>query len=258
VTILSIENVTVTFGAGTEALLAVDDVSLDVRRGEFLCLLGPSGCGKSTLLKVVAGLVDAQRGQVRIAPDATTSGLDTVMVWQEHTLIPWRRIDDNVALSLELRGMPRAERRARACDALATLGIADFAAYLPRQLSGGMRQRAGIARALVADPRIMLMDEPFAAVDAQTRRILQEQVLLLTQQLKKTVVFVTHSIEEALLLGDRIAVMSARPGRIKALIEVTFPRPRDASIRRTEVFQDLEEHIWQLLRGEAERAELET
>ncbi len=257
-TILSIDSVSVLFGTGPEAVLAVDDVSLDVRAGEFLCLVGPSGCGKSTILKVVAGLVPAQRGSVTIAPDGASGGLDAVMVWQEHTLIPWRRIDDNVALSLELKGVPRAERRARATEALAQLGIADFAAFHPRQLSGGMRQRAGIARALVADPRILLMDEPFAAVDAQTRRILQEQVLLLSQELRKTIVFVTHSIEEALLLGDRIAVMSARPGRIKALIDVPFDRPRDSSIKRTTVFQELEEHIWHLLRDEAAKAELET
>jgi NitT/TauT family transport system ATP-binding protein len=178
-------------------------------------------------------------------------------VWQEHTLIPWRRIDDNVALSLECRGIRRAARRERAHEALRALGIGEFAAYYPRQLSGGMRQRAGIARALVADPRILLMDEPFAAVDAQTRRILQEQVLALSQRLRKTIVFVTHSIEEALLLGDRVAIMSARPGRIKAVIDVTFPRPRDARVRRTVEFQDQEEQIWELLRDEAARAELE-
>jgi ABC-type nitrate/sulfonate/bicarbonate transport system ATPase subunit len=175
VAILSIDHVSVAFGTGPQALPVVDDVSLFVDEGEFLCLLGPSGCGKSTLLKVVAGL---------LAP------------------------------------------------------------------------RAGIARALVADPRILLMDEPFAAVDAQTRRILQEQVLALSQELRKTVVFVTHSIEEALLLGDRVAVMSARPGRIKSIIDVRFPRPRGAAIRRTAEFQDLEEHIWLLLRDEAARAEL--
>jgi NitT/TauT family transport system ATP-binding protein len=254
---LIIDRVSVAFGSGADALLAVDDVSLEVRDGEFLCLLGPSGCGKSTLLKVVAGLVAAQRGSVRLTRTGAGTGLDAVMVWQEHTLIPWRRIDDNVALSLELQGVPRAERRERARAALAALGIGEFAGYYPRQLSGGMRQRAGIARALVADPRILLMDEPFAAVDAQTRRILQEQVLRLSQQMNKTVVFVTHSIEEALLLGDRVAVMSARPGRIKALIEVTFPRPREASVKRSQAFQDLEEHIWQLLRDEAARAELE-
>ena len=253
--ILSIDGVCVAFGTGADALLAVDDVSLAVERGEFLCLLGPSGCGKSTLLKVVAGLVQPQRGSVTIVRDHDAPGPEAVMVWQEPTLIPWRRIDDNVALSLELRGVGKTERRARAREALATLGIAEFAAFHPRQLSGGMRQRAGIARALVADARILLMDEPFAAVDAQTRRILQEQVLLLSQQLRKTVVFVTHSIEEALLLGDRVAVMSARPGRIKALVDVTFPRPRDAGIRRTTAFQDLEEHIWTLLRDEAARAE---
>ena len=255
--ILNITGVSVVFGAGEKALLAVDDVSLSVEEGEFLCLLGPSGCGKSTLLKVVAGLVAAQQGAVRIARNGGRETLDAVMVWQEHTLIPWRKIKDNVAFSLELRGVPAKERHAAAHKALTALGIADFGDYYARQLSGGMRQRAGIARALVADPRILLMDEPFAAVDAQTRRILQEQVLTLSQELRKTIVFVTHSIEEALLLGDRIAVMSARPGRIKAVIDVPFDRPRGTAVRRSKEFQELEEHIWSLLRDEAARAELD-
>lgn len=255
--ILSIEGVSVAFGAGDRALVAVDDVSLSVREGEFLCLLGPSGCGKSTLLKVVAGLIEPRKGQVRIARKADGGHtLDAVMVWQEHTLIPWRTIRENAAFSLELRGVPAKERHAAADKALAALGIADFGDYYARQLSGGMRQRAGIARALVADPRILLMDEPFAAVDAQTRRILQEQVLTLSQELRKTIVFVTHSIEEALLLGDRVAVMSARPGRIKTIIDVPFDRPRGTAIRRSAEFQELEEHIWSLLRDEAARAEL--
>jgi NitT/TauT family transport system ATP-binding protein len=178
------------------------------------------------------------------------------MVWQDHTLIPWRKIKDNVAFGLELQGMPVQERHRRAGEALTALGIGAFADYYPRQLSGGMRQRAGIARALVVDPRILLMDEPFAAVDAQTRRILQEQVLELSQKLRKTVVFVTHSIEEALLLGDRVAVMSARPGQISAVIDIPFPRPRDPRIRRLAEFQDLEEKVWHMLRDEAMRAEI--
>jgi NitT/TauT family transport system ATP-binding protein len=179
------------------------------------------------------------------------------MIWQDHTLIPWRNIRDNVAFGLELRGVPVRERHAVAEQALADLGIGAFGDYYPRQLSGGMRQRAGIARALVTDPQILLMDEPFAAVDAQTRRILQEQVLDLSQRLKKTIVFVTHSIEEALILGDRVAVMSARPGRIQEIIEVPFARPREPRIRRLPVFQDLEERIWNMLRDEAMRAEVD-
>ena len=254
--ILSIENVSVVFGAGDKALVAVDDVSLSVSEGEFLCLLGPSGCGKSTLLKVVAGLIEPREGKVRIAQNDGGQTLDAVMVWQEHTLIPWRTIRENAAFSLELRGVPVKERHVAADKALAALGIADFGDYYGRQLSGGMRQRAGIARALVADPRILLMDEPFAAVDAQTRRILQEQVLTLSQELRKTIVFVTHSNEEALLLGDRVAVMSARPGRIKTIIDVPFERPRGTAIRRSAKFQELEEHIWSLLRDEAVLAEL--
>lgn len=253
--ILRIENVSVSYGSPTGGLKAVDDVSLEVGEGEFLCLLGPSGCGKSTLLKAVAGLVVPESGRIALDGAAAGPGKDAVMVWQEHTLIPWRSIADNVAFSLELRGVAKQQRRAAAIAALDALGIADFADYYPRQLSGGMRQRAGIARAVVADPRVLLMDEPFAAVDAQTRRILQEQVLGLTQQLRKTIVFVTHSIEEALLLADRVAVMSARPGRLKALIQVPFARPRGSAVRRSPEFQDLEEHIWSLLRDEAAKAE---
>ncbi len=252
--ILRLENVSVVFGSGASALLAVDDVSLNVRETEFLCLLGPSGCGKSTLLKVMADLVPRQSGTVTIKASGR-EGPEAVMVWQDHTLIPWRKIRDNVAFGLELRGMPSSERYPIAEQALSDLGIGAFADYYPRQLSGGMRQRAGIARALVTDPQILLMDEPFAAVDAQTRRILQEQVLDLSQRLKKTIVFVTHSIEEALILGDRIAVMSARPGRIQEVIEVPFPRPREPRIRRLPEFQDLEERIWNMLRDEAMRAE---
>jgi NitT/TauT family transport system ATP-binding protein len=254
--VLGIKGVSVVFGAGDRSLLAVDDVSLSVREGEFVCLLGPSGCGKSTLLKVVAGLIEPREGEVHISRSGGGPTLDAVMVWQEHALMPWRTIRENAAFSLELRGVPAKERHAAADKALAALGIADFGGYYARQLSGGMRQRAGIARALVADPRILLMDEPFAAVDAQTRRILQEQVLALSQDLRKTIVFVTHSIEEALLLGDRVVVMSARPGRIKTIIDVPFSRPRGTAVRRSVAFQELEEHIWSLLRDEAARAEL--
>lgn len=253
--ILSIENVSVAFAAGSRVLLAVDRVSLDVKEGEFLCLLGPSGCGKSTLLKAIIDLVPVQRGRIELHIGAREQP-PAIMVWQEPTLIPWRKIRDNVALSLELRGVPAAERYAAAERALASMGIAGFGDYYPRQLSGGMRQRAGIARALVADPPILLMDEPFAAVDAQTRRLLQDQVLALSQELRKTVIFVTHSIDEALLLGDRIAVMSARPGRIKTVIDVPFARPRGTQVRRSAEFQDYEEHIWSLLKDEAARAEV--
>ncbi len=255
--VLAITGISVVFTTAGRPLTAVDAVDLSVADGEFLCLLGPSGCGKSTVLKVIAGLVRPATGTVTIRGGAENGHPDAVMVWQDHTLIPWRRIKDNVAFGLELHGMPRRQRYEAAMKALDALGIADFAESYPRQLSGGMRQRAGIARAIVTDPRILLMDEPFAAVDAQTRRILQEQVLALSQQLRKTVVFVTHSIEEALLLGDRIAVMTARPGRIKAVLDVPFPRPRGSAIRRTAEFQDLEEHIWSLLRADAARAERE-
>ena len=171
--------------------------------------------------------------------------------------MPWRTVEDNAAFFLELRGVSRSKRRAITAKTLKAVGIAEFSKKLPRELSGGMRQRVGIARALIADPQILLMDEPFASVDAQTRMILQELILSLWEEFKKTVVFVTHNIEEAILLGDRIAVMTARPGQIKTTISVPFSRPRDPSIRKAKEFQELEESIWELLRKEAVRAELE-
>lgn len=171
--------------------------------------------------------------------------------------MPWRTIEDNAAFSLELRGMPRSKRQAIAAHALKALGIVEFAKKFPRELSGGMKQRVGIARALIADTEVLLMDEPFASVDAQTRMILQELILNLWGEFKKTVLFVTHNIEEAILLGDRIGVMTARPGQIKATIPVPFNRPRNSSIRKEREFQKLEENIWEMLREEAVRAELE-
>ncbi len=243
------------YGSGPDAVYAVENVSLAVEDGEFFCLLGPSGCGKSTLLKLIAGLLRPEHGEISVNTQSTNAGQQTGMVWQEPTLMPWRTIQDNAAFSLELKGVHRSERNARARETLEALGIAEFAEKYPRELSGGMRQRVGIARALIADPEVLLMDEPFASVDAQTRRILQEQVLALWEEFRKTVVFVTHNIEEAILLGDRIAVMTSRPGRVKEMVKVPFSRPRDASIRRTPGFQELEEEIWSLLRDEALRAE---
>jgi ABC-type nitrate/sulfonate/bicarbonate transport system ATPase subunit len=255
--ILKLKNISVVYGTGHAAIQAVDNVSVEVEEGEFFCLLGPSGCGKSTLLKIISGLLRPKEGSMDLNVRSSVEGIQAGMVWQEPTLMPWRTVEDNAAFFLEIRGVPRSRRQAIAAKTLKAVGIAEFAKKYPRELSGGMRQRVGIARALIADPQILLMDEPFASVDAQTRMILQELVLSLWEEFKKTVVFVTHNIEEAILLGDRIAVMTARPGRIKTTISVPFSRPRDSSIRKAKEFQELEESIWELLRMEAVQAEME-
>ena len=253
--VITLEEVTITYGVGEDALVAVDSMDLTITKGEFLCLLGPSGCGKSTVLKAIAGLLQPSSGTTKFS-EAASDPQDRIMVWQEATLMPWRTILRNVTYPLELARADKKQSREKARDQLARLGIAEFADKYPRQLSGGMKQRAGIARALVADPNVLLMDEPFAALDAQTRRLLQEQLLSLWNAgLDKTVLFVTHSVEEAILLGDRIAVMTARPGRIKKIIEVPFERPRALNIRRTQSYRDLEDEIWMLLHSEAEKAE---
>lgn len=254
--LIELRDVSITYGEGNGAVLAVDSLNLTVEEGEFVCLLGPSGCGKSTALKAIAGLIPIHSGTSVFGPAAQNPS-DRFVVWQEATLMPWRTILRNVTYPLELKKVDRATAREKAMKQLEALGIAEFADKYPRQLSGGMRQRAGIARALVADPNVLLMDEPFAALDAQTRRLLQEQLLQLWNEVRKTVIFVTHSVEEAILLGDRIVVMTARPGRVKDIIEVPFSRPRSPSIRHTPEYQAMEEKIWQLLHSEAEKADHE-
>lgn len=254
--IIRLKDVSIAYGEGSDAVTAVSGFDLDVQEGQFLCLLGPSGCGKSTVLKSVAGLLPTRSGAIKIDA-ARLKHQDRIMVWQEATLMPWRSILANVAFPLELQGMSKRDGRDKAMAALQALGIGDFAHKYPRQLSGGMKQRAGIARALVADPQVLLMDEPFAALDAQTRRLLQDQLVELWNDLDKTVIFVTHSVEEAILLGDRIVVMTARPGSIKADITVPFSRPRHHTLRTEAEYTRLESEIWDLLHVEAERAEVE-
>ena len=208
-------------------LVALDDVSLAVTEGEFVCLLGPSGCGKSTLLRILAGLETHFEGSVfadgeKVAGPSRKRG----MVFQEYSLFPWRNIEENVAAGLEFAGVPADERRERSLRYLELVGLSGFARALPHELSGGMRQRAAIARALAADPHILLMDEPFGALDAHTRILLQKELLRIWSASRKTVIFVTHSVDEAVYLADRIVVMSARPGRIVEEIEVDMERPR--------------------------------
>ena len=250
---VQLSEVSVAFSGHGGTVLALDRITLDVAAGEFLCLVGPSGCGKSTLLRVCAGLVRQSAGEVAIHAEHPGTPL-TAMVFQEHALLPWRTVLDNVGFGPENRGVPRAERQARAREILALVGLARFAHAYPYQLSGGMKQRVGIARALANDPEVLLMDEPLAALDAQTRTIMQEEFLRIWAELGKTVIYVTHSIEEAILLGDRIALLTSRPGRIKQLFPVNLGRPRGLEVRASPDFGALVDKIWAELRDEVLRA----
>ena len=248
-----VSEVSVTFESHGHAVLALDRISLEVAAGEFLCLVGPSGSGKSTLLRVVAGLLRQSAGEVRIEADRPGTPL-TAMVFQEHALLPWRTVLANVTFGLENRGVERAAREARAREMLAMVGLTRFARHYPHQLSGGMKQRVGIARALANDPEVLLMDEPFAALDAQTRTIMQEELLRIWATLGKTVIYVTHSLEEALLLGDRVVLMTSRPGRVRRVFPVDLGRPRGLEIRSSQAYGVLLEKIWSELREEVVRA----
>ena len=223
--------------------MALDRISLQAHAGEFLCIVGPSGSGKSTLLRVLAGLHRQSAGDVHIQADRPGTPL-TAMVFQEHALLPWRTVRDNVTFGLENRGVGRAEREARAREMLAMVGLARFAQHYPHQLSGGMKQRVGIARALANDPEVLLMDEPLAALDAQTRTIMQEELLRIWATLGKTVVYVTHSLEEALPLGDRVG----------QIYPVDLGRPRALELRASPAYGALLEKIWSRLREEVVRA----
>jgi len=247
------------FGADGVPTHAVRDFSLEVDDGEFVCIVGPSGCGKTTVLRIVAGLETPSSGRVEIAagptPAAGNSRPRNAMVFQEHGLFPWMTVADNVAYSLEMRGMGRRERHARAQPFLEMIGLDRFRDYYPRKLSGGMRQRVSLARAFVADPEILLMDEPFAALDAQNKLILQDELLRIWEGTRKTVLFITHAIDEAIALGDRIVVMTAQPGRIKEIVPIDFPRPRSvAELRAEPRFGALELSIWRMLEDEVRAA----
>jgi NitT/TauT family transport system ATP-binding protein len=250
---VSLRGVSVAFEAHGRTVKALDDVSLDVEPGEFVCVVGPSGSGKSTLLRVCAGLVRQTAGDVAIRADHPGAPL-TSMVFQEHALLPWRTVLDNVAFGLENRKVPRAERHARAREMLALVGLAAFAGAYPHQLSGGMKQRVGIARALANGPEVLLMDEPLAALDAQTRAIMQEELLRIWGSVGTTVIYVTHSLEEALLLGDRIVLLTARPGRVRQVFPVDLGRPRGLEVRASPGYGVLLDEIWGQLREEVVRA----
>lgn len=233
-------------------LLAVDGVSLDIADSEFVAIVGPSGCGKSTLLRLVAGLYEPTTGVVEIDRSADERP-STAMVFQEHALFPWLTVRANVMFGPRNRRVPKREASELADEQLTRMGLARFADYFPHQLSGGMKQRVGIARALVQNPEILLMDEPLGALDAQTRTLLQEQILELRQQTRPTAIYVTHAIDEAIFLADRVVLLTARPGRVKEDITVDLP-DRSPDVRGTAEFAKLSHEIWTHLRAEVEAA----
>ncbi|GFG55350.1 ABC transporter ATP-binding protein [Mycolicibacterium agri] len=244
---LKFDNVSVTFRKRDgQPFQALEDVSFDIADGSFVALIGPSGCGKTTLLKIVAGLQKATSGRVEIDGATITSpGPDRALVFQNFVLLPWYDVITNVAFGLEARGVGKAERLARAAAELKKVGLAGFEHHLPHELSGGMQQRVGIARALVVEPRIILMDEPFGALDALTRSVMQRDLAAIWSEEgnDRTAVFVTHSMQEAVFLADRIVLMNTRPGRVEEVIEVPFERPRGEGVTRSAEYRDFVDYL---------------
>jgi NitT/TauT family transport system ATP-binding protein len=255
---IKIRGVSHQFGeAGDQRFVrALTDTSLDVARGELLCLIGPSGCGKSTLLNVIGGLMAPSGGDVEVLGKPVHGPLpqDIAFVFQENALFPWNTVIENIDLGMVFQGVPKPTRTGRAKAALAAVGLAEFSAHYPAQLSGGMRQRAALARALALETPILLMDEPFGALDEQTRMILGEDLSVLLAKSDKTIVFVTHSLGEAVFLADRVAVFSARPGTIKQVIAVDEPHPRKPEFVTSEKFTRLRNSLYELLHDEIRKA----
>jgi NitT/TauT family transport system ATP-binding protein len=251
---ISVRDVSHQFGEEGDArhVLALRHTSLDVARGELLCLIGPSGCGKSTLLNIVGGLMRPSSGTIEVAGKPVNGPLprDVAFVFQENALFPWNTVYENVDLGMIFQGVPRTERDARARRSIEAVGLKDFAQHYPAQLSGGMRQRAALARALSLETAIMLMDEPFGALDEQTRMILGEDLSVLLARTDKTIVFVTHSLGEATFLADRVAVFSARPGSIKQIIAVDEPHPRKPDFVTSQKFTAIRNTLYELLHDE--------
>ncbi len=231
--------------------LALDRFSMGVQPGEFLCMVGPSGCGKTTFLYCLDGLLPLTGGRILLDGKLVVRpGRDRAVVFQSPSLLPWRTVLRNVTYGLELQGTPLREAVARAREMITLVDLGGFEHYHPSELSGGMQQRVNLARALVMEAEVILLDEPFASLDAQTREFMQAELMRIWQETRKTAVFITHQINEALYLADRVVVLSARPGRVKSILPVEFPRPRELRVKRTPAFLELEDHIWSLIEEE--------
>jgi NitT/TauT family transport system ATP-binding protein len=234
-----------------EPIQVFEDISFEVRPSEFVSLVGPSGCGKTTFLRILDGLIPHDQGEILLdGKTVIKPGPDKGFVFQDSSLLPWRTVIDNVIVGLELQGVGKREARRKAERYISLVGLAGFEHHYPHELSGGMQQRVNLARALIVDPQVLLMDEPFASLDAQTREIMQAELLKMWRQTQKTVIFVTHQIEEAIYLSDRVVVFSARPARIREIVRVNLPRPRLLSVKRNKEFLDLADHVWGIIQDE--------
>jgi NitT/TauT family transport system ATP-binding protein len=252
--ILVVEEVTKRFETPDGVLTAVDRLSLDVAPGEFLAVIGPSGCGKSTLFNMIGGLTDGYEGRVAVAGETVSGPHRSIgMVFQEESTFPWRTVIDNVSFPLEIAGVARRERLERARHFISLVGLDGFERRYPAELSGGMRQRVSLARSLASEPKILLMDEPFASLDEQTRLLLGDKILQIQQTLQQTTLLITHNITEAVQLADRVLVMTYRPGRVKRIVAIDLPRPRTSEIVGSEAFGRYVAQIWSDLREEASR-----
>lgn len=256
--LLSVENVSKEFHVRGKRVLALDSLNLTVDEGEFLTVVGPSGCGKSTLLNLIVGLLSVNSGRI-LFRNRPINGINPEIgyVTQRDNLLPWRTLVQNVQIALEIRGVAKSEGRRRAEGLIARVGLSGFESHFPHELSGGMRQRANIIRTLIYDPELILMDEPFGPLDAQTRIVLQDQLLKLWFATKKTIVFITHDLVEAIALADRVVVMTSRPGRVKRIAKVPIPRPRDVyQIHQSQEFRSVYESLWKELKPEVSMAEV--
>jgi NitT/TauT family transport system ATP-binding protein len=252
--LLAVDHLTVRFETPEGPLTAVDDFSLTVAPEEFLGVIGPSGCGKTTVFNVVGGLLTDYQGRVTVAGETIAGPHPSIgMIFQEESTFPWRTVIDNVAFPLEILGMPKAQRLERARHFVRLVGLDGFERRYPNELSGGMRQRVSMARTLASEPKILLMDEPFAALDEQTRLLLGDKVLQIQQELKQTTLLITHNITEAIQLSDRILVMTYRPGKVKRIVDIDLPRPRTSEIVSSDAFGHYVAQIWSDLREEASR-----
>jgi len=252
--LLVVDDIIMRFGSAEDGVTALDNVSFTVAPGEFLAVIGPSGCGKSTLFNIIGGLLGGYDGRVAVAGEKVYGPHASIgMVFQEESTFPWRNVVDNVAFPLEIAGMPKRERIERARHFVSMVGLDGFEKRYPAELSGGMRQRVSMARTLASEPKILLMDEPFAALDEQTRLLLGDKVLQIQQQLNQTMLLITHNITEAVQLADRILVMTYRPGRVKRMVDIKLPRPRTSEIVSSEAFGRYIAQIWADLREEASR-----
>jgi NitT/TauT family transport system ATP-binding protein len=256
--ILEVVGLAKSYASPGRRLPVLDIEHLAVQDGEFVTIVGPSGCGKSTLLHILGGFIAADAGRILVSGhEVRGPGPDRGMMFQEFALFPWRTVAGNVGWALEIQGRPRREREEVVDRLLATMELSDFRDHLPGELSGGMKQRVALARVLAFDPRVLLMDEPFGALDAQTRETMQEELTRLWERTAKTIVFVTHDIDEAVYLGDRVVVLSARPARVREQIAIDLPRPRRLEVKKSIRCLEFRNHIWDVIRGEAARAAAE-